>query len=170
MNGRNSPGLDVGQRVAAGIALKWRSIPMEIRVPEASSRADLARALQAELAALGLPLREEADQSLVGEAERIRARWWFGGRKTVYRMALRLAEADRTARFREVVAERSWGIPPPTLTVETTTVSGWKRSGTRTDVAPGGGGALDYARVREAVEQAVTAAGWRFALEGGRMP
>jgi hypothetical protein len=48
-------------------------------------------------------------------------------------------------------------------------VSGWKRSGERKDVSVGGG-ALDYARVRAAVEQAVNAAGWTFHFEGGRMP
>jgi hypothetical protein len=53
------------------------------------------------------------------------------------------------------VVERSWGIPPPTLTVETTSVQGWKRSGSRVDKSVGGGGALDYARVRDALEKAV---------------
>jgi hypothetical protein len=56
------------------------------------------------------------------------------------------------------------------LTVETPTVSGWKRSGTRKDVSVGGGGTLDYAKVRDAVEKAGAAAGWKFHLEGGRMP
>jgi hypothetical protein len=68
------------------------------------------------------------------------------------------------------VVERSWGIPPPTLTVEKTTVSGWKRSGERKDVSVGGGGTLDYAKVRNAVETASVAAGWKFQLEGGRLP
>jgi hypothetical protein len=49
-------------------------------------------------------------------------------------------------------------------------VSGWKRSGTRKDVSVGGGGTLDYAKVRDAVEKASAAAGWKFHLEGGRMP
>jgi hypothetical protein len=88
-----------------------------------------------------------------------------------YKASIRFAGIEHIVHFREVVVERSWGIPPPTLTVETTTTSGWTRSGTRTDVsAGGGGGKVDYARVREAVEKAVTAAGWTFHLEGGRMP
>ena len=37
-------------------------------------------------------------------------------------------------------------------------------------VSLGGGGKLDYARVREAVERTAVAAGWTFHLEGGRMP
>ena len=105
-----------------------------------------------------------------GEAEKIGAKWWLGGRKVAYRMLCRPTEADHTVHFREAVVERSWGIPPPTLTVETTSVSGWKRSGTRKDVSVGGGGTLDYAKVRDAVEKASVAAGWKFHLEGGRMP
>ena len=62
------------------------------------------------------------------------------------------------------------GIPPPTLTVEKTTVSGWTRSGTRKDVSLGGGGALDYAHVRDGGETAGAAAGWSFQLDGGRIP
>jgi hypothetical protein len=55
--------------------------------------------------------------------------------------------------------------------VEKTTVRGWKRSGERTDVSLGGGGGkLDYARMREAVERVAVGAGWKFHLEGGRMP
>jgi hypothetical protein len=49
-------------------------------------------------------------------------------------------------------------------------VSGWKRSGERVDASLGGGGSLDHTRVRDAVEKAAAAAGWKFHLEGGRMP
>jgi hypothetical protein len=56
------------------------------------------------------------------------------------------------------------------VTVETSSVSGWKRSGERKDVSVGGGGTLDYAKVRNAVEIASVTAGWKFQLEGGRMP
>ena len=134
------------------------------------SAQDLLAELRKQAAILGLAVRDGADRELLGEAESIGAKWWLGGRKVNYRMACRLAEAERTLHFREAVVERSWGIPPPTLTVEKTTVSGWKRSGERTDVSLGGGGKLDYARVREAVERAAVAAGWTFHLEGGRMP
>jgi hypothetical protein len=50
--------------------------------------------------------------------------------------------------------------------VETTTISGWKRSGKRTDHSVGGG-SLCYAQLRNAVEAAVVDSGWRFRLEGG---
>lgn len=132
---------------------------------------DLVVELRKQAAILGLTPHDGAHQELLGEIESIGAKWWLGGRKVTYRMSCRLAEAEHTLHFREAVSERSWGIPPPTLTVEKTTVSGWKRSGERTDVLLGGGGGkLDYARVRAAVERVETAAGWTFHLEGGRMP
>ena len=134
------------------------------------SAPELLAELRKQAASLGLSMRDGAKQELLGEVESIGAKWWLGGRKVNYRMACRLAEAERTLHFREAVVEKSWGIPPPTLTVEKTTVRGWKRSGERTDVSLGGGGKLDYARVREAVERAAVAAGWKFQLEGGRMP
>ena len=115
-------------------------------------------------------MRTDAQHGLTGEAEKIGAKWWLGGRKVAYHMSCRLTEADHTVHFRESIVERSWGIPPPTLTVETTSVSGWKRSGQRHDASVGGGGALDYGKVRDAVESASTAAGWKFHLEGGRLP
>ena len=131
----------------------------------------LLAALKKLSTAHGLAVRDGANHEVAGEVEKIGAKWWFGGRKVSYRMSCRLAEADRTVQFREVVTERSWGIPPPTLTVETTSTSGWQRSGTRKDVSLGGqGGTLDYAGFREAAEQAVKAAGWTFHLDGGRFP
>lgn len=131
--------------------------------------ADMKAELKSILADAGLAVSDSND-TLSGAREQITAKWWLGGRKVTYRASCRLAEAERTVHFRDVVVERSWGIPPPTLTVETTTTSGWKRSGTRTDVSAPGGGQVEYAHVREAVEKAVAAAGWTFHLEGGRLP
>jgi hypothetical protein len=139
-------------------------------MPGILSTNELLAELRKQAAILGLGVRDGAHQELRGEVESIGAKWWLGGRKVNYKMSCRLAEAERTLHFRETVVERSWGIPPPTLTIEKTTVSGWKRSGERTDVSLGGGGKLDYARMREAVERAAVAAGWTFHLDGGRMP
>lgn len=139
-------------------------------MPNIANEPDLAAELNRQAAAAGLTVRMASAHDLSGETENIRAKWWLGGRKVTYRMSCHLTEDDHTVHFREAVIERSWGIPPPILTVETTTVSGWKRSGERHDVSLGGGGDLDYARVRNAMEAASTAAGWRFQLEGGRMP
>lgn len=139
-------------------------------MPGILTHRDLVTELQKLAGTLGLTVQENAQQELTGELESIRAKWWLGGRKVTYRMSCRLSEPDHTVHFREAIIERSWGIPPPTLTVETTTQSGWQRSGKRHDVSPGGGGSLDYAQVRHAVQQAVTAAGWQFHFDGSRIP
>jgi hypothetical protein len=139
-------------------------------MPNALSRRDLLAQLRTQGAVMGLKVHDDGDQELVGEAESIVSRWWLGGRKVIYRISCRPTEDDHILHFREAVTERSWGLPPPTMTVEKSTVSGWKRSGERSDMAVGGGGTLDYARVREAVERTVTAAGWQFQFEGGRKP
>ena len=66
--------------------------------------------------------------------------------------------------------ETSWGIPPPGVTVEKTSIKGTELSGSRTDLALGGGGSVDYAAVREAFRTAVGDAGWTFVFEAGKMP
>lgn len=134
------------------------------------AKRDLLAELEKTSTALGLGVHDDAGDGCNGEVESIRAKWWFGGRKVTYHMSCRLTEADHTVHFREAAVERSWGIPPPTLTVETTSTSGWKRNEQRTDVSVGGGGSLNYGQVRQALEQATAAAGWNFHLEGGRMP
>jgi hypothetical protein len=136
----------------------------------ALGRSDLLFRLTSTLRSLGLTVTTTGPDGLAGAVESIRAKWFLGGRKVAYTMSCHLVEAERCARLREMTAERSWGIPPPTLTVETTTVRGWQRSGTRTDHSVGGGGTLDYAQVRNAVEAVVTEAGWQLRLDGGRMP
>lgn len=135
----------------------------------AATTADLKARLKKVLADSAVAVTEK-DGGLAGEAEKILAKWWLGSRKVSYRMSCRFDDAARTVHFREVVVEKSSGLPPPTLSVEVTTTSGWQRSGSRTDVSPSGGGKVDYAQVRGAVETAVTASGWTFHFEGGRMP
>ena len=138
---------------------------------ETIPHADLKATLKEQLSALGLNVHDEAAGTLTADVESIAAKWWLGSRKVTYRLSCRLSEPEHVVNFREAVVERSWGLPPPTLTVETTSTSGWKRSGTREDKSAfGQGGKLDYARVREAVEKTVAAGGWTFRFEGGRMP
>ena len=135
-----------------------------------ANESDLATELQRQAAAAGLTVRADGAHDVKGESENIKAKWWLGGRKVTYRMSCRLDEADHTVHFREAVSEATWGIPPPTFTVEKTTVKGWQRSGERTDRSVGGGGTIDFARVREDLKAVATAAGWQFQFEGGRMP
>lgn len=139
-------------------------------MPTTLDAASLAANLKAKVTELGLKLTSDAPDSFTGEIESIKSKWWFGGRKAVYRMSFRLDSGQRTAAFREAVIEKSWGLPPPTVTVETETLSDWKRSGTRVDRSVGGGGSLDFARARTALEEATANAGWQFRPEGGRMP
>jgi len=139
---------------------------MSAALPPSNLLADLT----SHAAALGLSVQDKGNDGLTGHADAIRAKWFLGGRKVSYRISCRLAEADHTVRFREAISEATWGIPPPTFTVEKTTIKGWERSGERTDRSVGGGGTIDFACVREELKAVATAAGWQFQLEGGRMP
>jgi hypothetical protein len=138
---------------------------------EIASKAVILANLKAEAKRLGLNLHDENSEGFKGDVESILIKWLLGQKKMVYQMSLRLAEADCVAHFRDVVKERSWGLLPPTLTVEKTSVKMWERSGTHTEKSlGGGGGTVDFDKVREALKQAVAAGGWQFHLEGGRLP
>lgn len=140
-------------------------------MPTPVHESQLLTRLRDQAQSLGLQTRVDGPDGMAGEVESIRSKWFLGGRKVTYRMRCHLETGSHRVRCREAVIESSWGIPPPTFTVETTTTSGWTRSGTRTDRSPGGeGGALDYGRVREALSAIVEGAGWKFELEGGALP
>lgn len=134
------------------------------------AKSDLMATLKSKAATLGLGVKDDGADALTGEVKSIRAKWFLGARTVTYRMSCRLDEAAHAVHFREAVIESSWGLPPPTFTTEWSTIKGWARSGRRTDRSVGGGGTIDYARVREEFEQTVDAAGWRFQYNGGRMP
>lgn len=136
----------------------------------ALAKSNLMAEIRSRAAALGLDVRDDGEDGLAGTADAIRAKWFFGGRKVSYRMSCRLAETEHAVRFREAVSETTWGFPPPTFTVEKTTLKGWEMAGERTDHSVGGGGSIDFARVREELKALVNAAGWQFRFEGGRMP
>ena len=61
--------------------------------------------------------------------------------------------------------ESSWGLPPPTFTVETTSQVGSRINTTRKDAGVGGGGRLEFGKFREDFERAVQNAGWKFLYE-----
>lgn len=126
----------------------------------------LVAELKDKVTQMGLRITSETPDGFSGEMEAIKSKWWFGGRKAAYRMSCRADEGEHTVVLRESVVNRSWGLPPPAITFETETVSGWSRSGKRTDTSVGGGGSLDYGRVRSTLEEAALNAGWEFRVEG----
>jgi hypothetical protein len=71
----------------------------------------------------------------------------------------------REVHLRETATETSWGLPPPTFTVQTTTQSGIRVTTIRTDKAIGGGGRLEFGRFRNDVEKATRDAGWTVVYE-----
>jgi hypothetical protein len=138
---------------------------------EIAGKVEMLANLKAEAKRLGLTLHDESAEGFKGDVESILIKWMLGKKTAVYRMSINLAEAERAVHFREVVKESSSGLLPPTLTVETTSTKGWERSGTHTEKpVGGGGGTVDFAKVREGLKQTVAAGGWQFHLEGGRMP
>ena len=130
----------------------------------------LLAALKAQAKALGMSTIEENADGFRAEQENILVKWLLGQRKVLYRMSVRLADADHTANFREMVKENSWGLLPPTLTVERTSINGWERSGTHEEHSLAGGGKVDYGKIREALKKVIGEAGWTFHLEGARVP
>jgi hypothetical protein len=134
------------------------------------AKSQLLASLRAQAMTFGLIPFEQGGDTLIGEMDSIRSKWFLGGRKVSYRMSCRLDESACIVFFRESVSEQSWGLPPPTLTVEITTIKGWRRSGQREDRSVGGGGTIDYARVRDVLGKIANGAGWQFQLEGGRIP
>ena len=134
------------------------------------STVELLTRLKAQAKALGLTILDEPPDGFRAEQENILVKWLLGQRKVLYRMAIRLSETDHAANFCEMVKENSWGLLPPTLTVETSSIKGWERSGTHQERSPAGGGKVDFARVREELKAAIASCGWTFHLEGGRAP
>lgn len=139
-------------------------------MPNQVAGAELGRHLASVAGQHGLQITATDRGRLSGTLEAIKARWFLGGRKVVYRMSCDLDEPSHRVRFREAALESSWGIPPPTFSVETTTQHGTKVSESRVDTSVGGGGHLDYGSLRTAFEQTVRDDGWTFTLETGKSP
>jgi hypothetical protein len=130
----------------------------------------LLTALKTQIQALGLKVIEDKGDGFRAEQENILVKWLLGQRKVLYRMAVRLADADHSANFRDMVKENSWGLLPPTLTIETTSLHGTERSGTHEERSLAGGGKVDFGKVREALKKSIADAGWAFHYEAGRVP
>ena len=105
------------------------------------------------------------DHTVTGSLTAIQAKWLLGERKVTNNFTCTLDPANHEAHFRESAVETSWGMPPPTFTVETTSQYGARVKATRADKGVGGGGVLEFGTFRESVERTVRDAGWDFLYE-----
>ena len=121
-------------------------------------------------AAGGLNVHADGDSVLRGEKEAIKAKWFLGGKKSVYSFSCRLDEAHHTATFREMIVDRSWGIAPPSFKVESYSQSGTTVTSKTVEKAVGGGGTQELGPWRDACSTTVGAAGWIFKHEPIAVP
>jgi len=105
------------------------------------------------------------DHTATGTLTAIKAKWLLGERKVTNTFTCTLDPANHEAHFRESAVETSWGMPPPTFTVQTTSQFGARVKATRVDKGVGGGGILEFGTFRESVERTVKDAGWEFLYE-----
>lgn len=126
---------------------------------------DLLASIASAASPLGLVVRPDGDSAIAGEKEAIKAKWFLGGNKSVYRFSCRLDEPSLTATFRESIFDKSWGIAPPTLKIESYSQRGTTVSSSRQEKSVGGGGDLAFGQWREACAAVVTQAGWTFRHE-----
>ena len=105
------------------------------------------------------------DHTVTGTLTAIKAKWLLGERKVTNNFTCTLDPASHEAHFQESAVETSWGMPPPTFTVQTTSQYGAPVKATRVDKGVGGGGVLEFGTFRESVERTVKDAGWDFLYE-----
>ena len=129
------------------------------------SQAELLKRLSLIASSHGGTSATPDDRSVTGTLTAIKATWLLGGRKVTSNFTCTLDPATHEAHFRESAVESSWGLPPPTFTVQTTSQHGAHVKETRVDKGIGGGGILEFGAFRESVEQAVKEAGWEFLYE-----
>ena len=133
--------------------------------PSTLSQAELLSTLVAVATANTGTALSATDGTLTGTLTAIKAKWLLGGRKVTSNFRCTLDPATHEAHFRESAVESSWGLPPPTFTVQTTSQYGARVNTTRTDTGVGGGGTLEFGKFREDFERAVQGAGWEFVNE-----
>ena len=131
------------------------------------SQADIVARLTSIASSHGGTSSMPDDHTVTGTLTAIKNKWFLGGRKVTSNFTCTLDPATQEAHFRESAVESSWGLPPPTFTVQTTTHYGTRVKATRADKSVGGGGVLEFGKFRESVEQAVKDAGWEFVFEVG---
>ena len=121
-------------------------------------------AMMQELTGAGWMVRGDGS-SLSAERVEILSKWMLGKRSLKLKLELKFDEANRTLVFREIAVEQSSGLPPPTLSVSTTTQRGMKVSENRRDVSLVGGGSMAYGQARQWAEQRCASEGWAFVLK-----
>lgn len=131
------------------------------------SQAELLSRLSAIASSNGGTAPTVNDGTLTGTLTAITAKWLLGSRKVTSNFRCTLDPASHEAHFRESAIESSWGLPPPTFTVQTTSQYGSRVKATRVDKGLGGGGVLEFGKFRESFERAVQDAGWKFVYEIG---
>ncbi len=126
------------------------------------SQAELLARLSLIASSNGGTCSEPDDHTIKGTLTAIKAKWLLGGRKVTNNFTCTLDPSTHEVRFWESSVETSWGMPPPTFTVQTTTQYGARVKTTRVDQGVGGGGVLEFGKFRESVERVVAEAGWGF--------
>ena len=136
---------------------------MNSPVPETALLDRLSDAVKA----AGGTITSRENRTLIGTLTAIKAKWLLGGRNVTSNFRCALDPASHEAHFRESAVESSWGLPPPTFTIQTTSQFGSRVNTTRADTSVGGGGKLEFGKFREDFERAVKDAGWEFVYEVG---
>lgn len=139
-------------------------------MPSPIDKVRLLASLATEAVGQGISVHREGDSVLRGEKEAIKAKWFLGGKKSVYSFSCRLDEAHHTATFREMIVDRSWGIAPPGFKVESYSQSGTTVTSKTVEKAVGGGGTQELGLWRDACSTTVGAAGWIFKHEPTAVP
>jgi len=129
---------------------------------EPIAEADLLDTIAGVVKTAGGTIARQDSHALTGTLTAIKSKWFLGGRKVIDTVTCRLVPEAHEVHLRETAVESSWGLPPPTFTIETTVQSGARVTSTRTDKASGGGGRLEFGRFRDAVLQTTRDAGWAF--------
>lgn len=132
-------------------------------IPEA----ELIEKLAGVVSTAGGTVTAQDAHALHGTLTAIKSKWFLGGRKVTDNLTCRLTPDAHEVHLQEKATETSWGLPPPTFTVETTVQTGTRVTSTRTEKAVWGGGRLEFGRFREDVEKLVIESGWKFVFEVG---
>jgi hypothetical protein len=134
---------------------------MHVQIAES----DLLEKIAAAVQAAGGTITSRDAHAVNATLTAIMSKWFLGGRKVTDSVTCRLVPETLEVHLRETAVETSWGLPPPTFTVETTVQTGSRVTSTRVDKAVGGGGRMEFGRFRDTVAQATRDAGWAFVYD-----